>query len=129
MYHSSAAGLLGLAGAERTLVVAPEGAIAVAVIRPRNGGTDFKYLLALWSSLMRRIAVLIASAAINVPTIPAVTAEYTSNKNIDASRACRETVFQIFTASPLPASGRPGRLGRVCLRCTTVARTADERSL
>ena len=44
MYHSSAAGLLGLAGAERTLVVAPEGAIAVAVIRPRNGGTDFKYL-------------------------------------------------------------------------------------
>ena len=38
MYHSSAAGLLGLAGAERTLVVAPEGAIAVAVIRPRNGG-------------------------------------------------------------------------------------------
>jgi hypothetical protein len=34
---------------------------------------------------MRRIAVLIASAAINVSTFPAVAAECTSNKDIDAS--------------------------------------------
>jgi hypothetical protein len=34
---------------------------------------------------MRRIAVLIASAAINASTIPAVAAECTSNKDIDAS--------------------------------------------
>jgi len=36
---------------------------------------------------MRRIAVLIASAAINASTIPAVAAEHTSNKDIDAARA------------------------------------------
>ena len=41
---------------------------------------------------MRRIAVLIASAAINASTIPAVAAEFTSNKDIDASRARRATV-------------------------------------
>jgi hypothetical protein len=34
---------------------------------------------------MRRIAVLIASAAISASTIPAVAAECTSNKDIDAS--------------------------------------------
>jgi len=56
---------------------------------------------------MRRIAVLIASAAINASTIPAVAAENTSNKDIDASRVRWATVFQIFTASPLPSSGRP----------------------
>jgi hypothetical protein len=55
---------------------------------------------------MRRTAVLIASAAINASTIPAVAAEYTSNKDIDASRARWATVFQIFTASPLPSSCR-----------------------
>ena len=36
---------------------------------------------------MRRIAVLIASAAINASTIPAVVAECTSIKDIDASRS------------------------------------------
>jgi hypothetical protein len=36
---------------------------------------------------MRRIAVLIVSAAINASTIPAVAAEHTSNKDIDAGRA------------------------------------------
>jgi hypothetical protein len=36
---------------------------------------------------MRRIAVLIASAAINASTIPAVAAECTSIKDIDASRS------------------------------------------
>ena len=36
---------------------------------------------------MRRIAVLIVSAAINASTIPAVAAEHTSNKDIDAARA------------------------------------------
>ena len=41
---------------------------------------------------MRRIAVLIASAAINASTIPAVAAEFTSNKDIDASRVRREIV-------------------------------------
>ena len=41
---------------------------------------------------MRRIAVLIASAAINASTIPAVAAEFTSNKDIDASRVRREMV-------------------------------------
>ena len=46
---------------------------------------------------MRRTAVLIASAAINASTIPAV-AEHTSNKDIDASRERWTTVFQIFTA-------------------------------
>ena len=56
---------------------------------------------------MRSIAVLVASAAINASTIPAVAAEYTSNKDIDASGARWATVFQIFTASPLPSSGRP----------------------
>jgi hypothetical protein len=53
---------------------------------------------------MRRIPVLIASAAINASTIPAV-AEHTSNKDIDASRERWTTVFQIF--SPLSSSGRP----------------------
>jgi len=55
---------------------------------------------------MRRIPVLIASAATNASTIPAV-AEHTSNKDIDASRERWAMVFQIFTASPLPSSGRP----------------------
>ena len=41
---------------------------------------------------MRRIAVLIASAAINASTIPAVAAEFTSNKDIDASRVRREMI-------------------------------------
>jgi hypothetical protein len=41
---------------------------------------------------MRRIAVLIASAAINVSAIPAVAAECTSIKDIDASRLRWETV-------------------------------------
>jgi hypothetical protein len=41
---------------------------------------------------MRRIAVLIASAAINASTIPAIAAECTSNKDIDASCARRATV-------------------------------------
>jgi hypothetical protein len=41
---------------------------------------------------MRRIAVLIASAAINAPTIPSLAAECTSNKNIDASCVRRVTV-------------------------------------
>jgi hypothetical protein len=36
---------------------------------------------------MRRIAVLIASAAINASTIPALAAECTSIKDIDASRS------------------------------------------
>ena len=36
---------------------------------------------------MRRAAVLIASAAINAFTIPAVAAECTSIKDIDASRS------------------------------------------
>ena len=36
---------------------------------------------------MRRIAVLIASAAINATTIPAVAAEHTSIRDIDAARA------------------------------------------
>ena len=36
---------------------------------------------------MRRIAVLVASAAINASTIPAVAAECTSIKDIDASRS------------------------------------------
>jgi hypothetical protein len=41
---------------------------------------------------MRRIAVLIASAAINASAIPAVAAECTSIKDIDASRSRWETV-------------------------------------
>ncbi|MCP3469801.1 hypothetical protein NLM33_05590 [Bradyrhizobium sp. CCGUVB1N3] len=41
---------------------------------------------------MRRILVLIASAAINASTIPAVAAECTSIKDIDASRSRWETV-------------------------------------
>jgi len=41
---------------------------------------------------MRRIAVLIALAAISASTIPAVAAECTSNKDIDASCAHRTTV-------------------------------------
>jgi hypothetical protein len=56
---------------------------------------------------MRRTAVLIASAAINASTIPAIAAEYTSNKGIDASRATWAPVFQIFTASPPPSSSCP----------------------
>ena len=55
---------------------------------------------------MRRISVLIASAAINASTIPAV-AERTSNKDIDVSRERWATVFQIFAASPLSSSGCP----------------------
>jgi hypothetical protein len=39
---------------------------------------------------MRRIAVLIASAAINASAIPAVGAECTSIKDIDTSRSRRE---------------------------------------
>jgi len=35
---------------------------------------------------MRKIIIFIASAAINASTIPAVAADYTSNKYIDASR-------------------------------------------
>jgi hypothetical protein len=56
---------------------------------------------------MRRTTVLIASAAINASTIPAVAAEYTSNRGIDAARAAWAPVFQIFTASPPPSSSRP----------------------
>ena len=41
---------------------------------------------------MRRIAVLIASAAINASAIPAVAAECTSIKDIDASRSRWEIV-------------------------------------
>jgi hypothetical protein len=47
---------------------------------------------ALWSSIVRRAAVLIASAAINAFTIPAVAAECTSIKDIDASRSRWEMV-------------------------------------
>ena len=60
---------------------------------------------------MRRIPVLIASAAINASTIPAV-AEHTSNKDIDASRKRWATVFQIFTASPLPRRSFRSRGGK-----------------
>jgi hypothetical protein len=42
---------------------------------------------------MRRIAVLIASAAINASTIPAIAAECTSNKDIDASCTRSATVL------------------------------------
>ena len=84
---------------------------------------------------MRRTAVLIASAAINASTIPAVAAEYTSNKDIDAFRARWAMVFQIFTASPVPSSDRPlenpsdadGSGGSAS--GATVARAADERGL
>ena len=48
---------------------------------------------------MRRIAVLIASAAINASTIPAVAAECTSNKDIDAF--CSRSP----TAQSQPANG------------------------
>jgi hypothetical protein len=48
--------------------------------------------LAFWGSLMRRFAVLIASAAVNVATIPAVAAECTSIKGTDASCARWATV-------------------------------------
>ena len=41
---------------------------------------------------MRRIAVLIVSAAINASTIPAVAAEHTSNRDIDAARTRAVTV-------------------------------------
>jgi hypothetical protein len=41
---------------------------------------------------MRRIAVLIVSAAINASTIPAIAADCTSNKNISASCAQWATV-------------------------------------
>jgi len=41
---------------------------------------------------MRRIAVLIASAAINASTIPAVASDYTSNRDIDAPRVRSATV-------------------------------------
>ena len=39
---------------------------------------------------MRRLAALIASAAINASALPAVAAECTSIKDIDTSRSCRE---------------------------------------
>ena len=42
--------------------------------------------------MVRRILVLIASAAINSSTVPAVAAECTSIKDIDASRSRWETV-------------------------------------
>jgi hypothetical protein len=48
---------------------------------------------------MRRIAILIASAAINASTIPAVAAECTSNKDIDAF--CSRSP----TAQSQPANG------------------------
>jgi hypothetical protein len=41
---------------------------------------------------MRRITVLIVSAAINASTIPAVAADSTSNKDIDATRTRSVTV-------------------------------------
>jgi hypothetical protein len=41
---------------------------------------------------MRRILVLLVSAAINASTIPAVTADSTSNKDIDATRTRLTTV-------------------------------------
>ena len=41
---------------------------------------------------MRRIAVYIASAAINASTIPSVAAEHASNKDIGAARARAVTV-------------------------------------
>ena len=41
---------------------------------------------------MRRILALIVSAAINTSTIPAVAAEFTSNKDMDSSRALSATV-------------------------------------
>ena len=47
---------------------------------------------ALRSSLMRRIIVLVVSAAINAYTIPAVAADSTSNNDIDATRAHSATV-------------------------------------
>jgi hypothetical protein len=47
--------------------------------------------LALWSSPMRRIAVLIVSAALNASTIPAVAADCAS-KDINASCARWATV-------------------------------------
>ena len=48
---------------------------------------------------MRRIAVLIASAAINASTIPAVAAECSSNKDIDA------TCIRWATVQSQPANG------------------------
>ena len=55
---------------------------------------------------MRRIAVLIASAAINASTIPAVAAEYTSNKDIwgtvqsqSANAADKEKACRAYAAS------------------------------
>jgi hypothetical protein len=41
---------------------------------------------------MRRIIVLVVSAAINASTIPAVAAESTSNKDVNAARAVPATV-------------------------------------
>ena len=69
---------------------------------------------------MRRIAVLIASAAINASTIPVVAAEYTSNKNIwgtvqsqaanaaDKEKACRAYAasFYEFVMQRQAAAGR-----------------------
>ena len=46
---------------------------------------------------MRRIAVLIASAALNASTIPALAAECTSIKDIDACRARWATVQSQLT--------------------------------
>jgi len=51
---------------------------------------------------MRRIAVLIASAAINASTIPALAAECTSNKDIDAF--C--TRWPTEQSQPASAEGR-----------------------
>ena len=41
---------------------------------------------------MRRILALIVSAAINASTIPAVAAEFTLNKDMDASRSLSATI-------------------------------------
>ena len=72
---------------------------------------------------MRRIIIFIASAAINASTIPAVAADYTSNKYIDASRTRldsqpanatdNETICRAYAASFSPrreiATSRPSR--------------------
>ena len=56
--------------------------------------------LALWSSLMRRTIVLIASAAINASTILAVASECTLSKDIDASR----TRWAVLRSQPARAA-------------------------
>jgi len=55
---------------------------------------------------MRRIAVLIASAAINASTIPALAAECTSIKDIDASRSR----WELLRSQPAKAADRE----RIC---------------